>query len=394
MSNATASPYPDADPPPELRDYELVRLIGAGGYGNVWLGTNRTTGKVVAVKFVPLGLAGTSIRATREIRSLICFENNVRIQHENLLPIHHVGQTDDALYYVMEAADDTAGRPASLGPSYVPATLAERLERGALPAPECLRRASQLLSGLACLHDAGLVHRDIKPSNCLFVKGTLKLADFGLLTESDSTLSQVGTLKYMPAKGKMDARADVYAAGLTIYEMLTGLPAEGFPRWPPSLAAAGENPVVRALNRLVLRACQQDPEDRFQNGGQMLTALAQWATSARSGMRRYRKAIVVLAACILLALVVAFLTLWPRGEQRVAVNFITVPFEAEIYLDGKKAADPRGRPYTTPCTIPGLSTCAHQVVFKRKGLPDLIVGSVDFARQRDVQVNWEPEVRP
>ena len=90
--------------------------------------------------------------------------------------------------------------------------------------------ARQLLAGLASLHAAGMVHRDVKPANCLFVGGQLKLADFGLLTEAHPLVSRLGTQKYMPPDGRMDMRADVYAAGLVIYEMLSGLPVDDFPR--------------------------------------------------------------------------------------------------------------------------------------------------------------------
>ena len=197
--------------------------------------------------------------AAREISSLVRLEANLRCQHPNLLYIHHVGKTAQHLFYVMDLADDALGGPASERPEYRPATLQSRLEMAAsgnsptapagwgsepanatdaadvaavpFPPEVCLDYARQLLAGLAALHAAGMVHRDVKPANCLFVDGQLKLADFGLLTESHPLVSRLGTQRYMPPDGRMDMRADVYAAGLVIYEMLTGLPVDQFPRW-------------------------------------------------------------------------------------------------------------------------------------------------------------------
>ena len=129
----------------------------------------------------------------------------------------------------MDPADDVSGG-AGLGRGrYRPATLQARLQSGPLAPDVCLDYARQLLDGLASLHAAGMVHRDVKPANCLFVGGQLKLADFGLVTEAHSLVSRLGTQSYMPPDGQMDMRADVYAAGLVIYEMLTGLSVEEFP---------------------------------------------------------------------------------------------------------------------------------------------------------------------
>ena len=112
-------------------------------------------------------------------------------RHSNLVIIYHVAQTADYLYYIMDPADDVSGRPASDDADYRPATLADRLTSGALPPGVCWLYAEELLAGLACLHEAGIVHRDVKPSNCLFVEGVLKLADFGPVTRTDRVRSPV-----------------------------------------------------------------------------------------------------------------------------------------------------------------------------------------------------------
>ena len=172
-----------------------------------------------------------------------------------------MGKTASHLFYVMDPADDVSGGPASDEPDYRPATLQSRLQDGPLPPEVCLDYARQLLAGLASLHAAGMVHRDVKPANCLFVGGQLKLADFGLVTEAHPLVSRLGTQKYMPPDGRMDMRADVYAAGLVIYEMLSGLPVDDFPRLGRQCAAdCASNPILTALLRLVLRACEREPE--------------------------------------------------------------------------------------------------------------------------------------
>ena len=232
--------------PPEVPDFDLIRPVGRGGFGEVWLATNRTTGQLRAVKIIPLRQAGEVDPAAREITSLTRLEARLGRQHPNLITIHHVGKTADYLFYVMDPADDAGGGPASNKPDYRPATLQSRLQTAPLSAEVCRDYAGQLLAGLASLHAAGMVHRDVKPANCLFVDGQLKLADFGLVTEVHPLVSRVGTQNYMPPDGRMDMRADVYAAGLVIYEMLSGLPVDDFPR----LGRQAE-----------LRAQQPDPRD-------------------------------------------------------------------------------------------------------------------------------------
>ena len=157
------------DPPaPDVPDFDLIRPIGSGGFGRVWLAANRTTGHLRAVKVIPLRGHGETDRAGREISSLTRLEENVRTRHANLLTIHHVGKTADYLFYVMDPADDQRGGPASAEASYRPATLESQLDGAPLSPQTCLTYAEQLLSGLAHLHAAGMVHRDVKPANCLF----------------------------------------------------------------------------------------------------------------------------------------------------------------------------------------------------------------------------------
>jgi len=381
---------------PYVPDFDLIRLIGQGGFGQVWLATNRTTGRLRAVKVIPLNRPDAADPAGREITSITRLETNVRNEHPNLVNIYHVGKTADHLFYVMDPADDVSGNSASSDSSYQPATLRSRLETGPLAPQDCLLRTRQLLAGLASLHRAGMVHRDVKPENCLFVDGELKLADFGLLTEADLKMSRVGTRKYMPPDGRMDARADVYAAGLVVYEMISGLAADRFPRLGSRAHEVVKDPVLSRLNRLVLRACQPDPQERFQDAGRMLAHLTSeppW--TARPA--RIRRLVAASIACVLLAIPLAMLAFWLGwfelgAPRQVEVNFITEPFNATIHLDGVLQKKLDGTPYLTPCTIPDLPARVHHTVFRCEGLEELDAGEIDFATTGEIIARWEPHL--
>ncbi len=114
---------------PEIPDFDLIRPIGSGGFGEVWIARNRTTRRLRAIKLVSLARSQRADAATREITSLVRLEASARCRHPNLLAIHHVGQTAEYLFYVMDPADDAAGGPATDRRDYCPATLEVRLRR-------------------------------------------------------------------------------------------------------------------------------------------------------------------------------------------------------------------------------------------------------------------------
>ena len=376
---------------PTVPDFDLIRLIGRGGFGQVWLARNHATGHLRAVKVIPFHAPGTSDPAGREIMSLTRLEANVGRHHPNLLTIHHVGKTADHLFYVMDLAEDASLSVPRAESSYRPATLESRLAEGPLPAEQCDRCARQLLNGLAFLHEAGVVHRDVKPSNCLFVDGELKLADFGLLTEAGPQISRIGTQKYMPPDGYMDARADVYAAGLVIYEMVTGLPADSFPRLGDRATEVVRSPDLCALTRLALAACQPERANRFSDARGMLAELE--SGPGKSPRRKRTRRRVTIAAWIATVAAAVAATFWLTQPERVHVNFITEAtyFEAQIYLDGEQQLHLDGTPYTAPCTIDGLPARVHHVVLRRAGLPDRDLGRIDFSETRQIVVRPDGE---
>ncbi len=376
---------PDARPgdepaAPDVPDFDLIRLIGSGGFGQVWLAVNRTTGRLRAVKVIPLHRSGPADPAAREISSLTRLEANLRCQHPNLLNIHHVGQTAEHLFYVMDPADDISGGPASDQPDYQPATLQARLRDGPVAPEVCFDYACQLVAGLASLHTAGMVHRDVKPANCLFVGGQLKLADFGLLTEAHPLVSRLGTQRYMPPDGRMDMRADVYAAGLVIYEMLSGLPVDDFPRLGPLAQQVSGNPSLTALLRLVLRACEREPEKRFADARAMLAELS---APSPATLRLPRRRLLA-TACVAMVLGAAGLGAWMLLPRHVDVSFVTEPVEANIYLNGTLLCNSAGVAYATPCTVDDLPARTYSVMFQCKGLPPWGAGQYNFARTQQI----------
>lgn len=399
-ADSTSATVLTEQPAPVLPDIDLVRRIGQGGFGAVWLGINRATGGLKAVKVIPLATTGRSVDpAGREMVSLAQLEAQRIGRHPHLIDIQHVGRTGDVLFSIMDLADDVSGRPATDDPAYRPATLDLRLEQGPLSADECLRSGRALAAGLAHLHAAGMVHRDVKPSNCLFVGRELKLADFGLLTAASADLSRLGTARYMPPDGRMDMRADVFAAGLVLYEMLTGLPTEAFPRLGARAREIAANPLLTHLNRVALRAASRDHHARYAHAGELLAAI-----EALPALRQRRTGPLTAAAVTLaVAAIAAAWSVWPTvgsprptprpvvtgaGARAVAVTFITEPFEAVVRIDGVPLVAGDGSLLRTPCTVPGLLAAPHRVSFRHPARGDLDAGTIDFATAREVHARW------
>lgn len=208
-------------------DHELLRPIGRGSYGEVWLARN-VIGTYRAVKLVHRRSFETARPFDRELAGIQKFEPVSRL-HEGLVDILQVGRNDEAgyFYYVMELADpvpsasappEAAAVPAGSRPdsglvdpaAYTPRTLATELaRRGPFSFEECLSLFLSLAGALGQLHRHGLIHRDIKPANIIFVQGAAKLADIGLVAESGASDSYVGTEGYIPPEGPGTREADL-----------------------------------------------------------------------------------------------------------------------------------------------------------------------------------------
>ena len=273
-----ANPHPrafEAPAPARVKDLvpyvEILELLGQGGMGAVYKGREVFLDRLVAVKVIPDNeSSGASIasRFEREARAL------ARFNHPNIVAIHQYGSACGFSYFTMDYVE---------GP-----TLRQILKAKPLPPARAVEIFSQLCDGLAHAHAHGVTHRDIKPENILVDKqGRAKIADFGIakLNEdarrgrhSTAGRDRLGTPYYMAPEQverpkALDHRADIYAAGTVLYEMLTGeLPLGRFPS--PSARAA----TSVELDRAIFRALEKDPRDRFQTIAKFKTAvISAWA---------------------------------------------------------------------------------------------------------------------
>jgi eukaryotic-like serine/threonine-protein kinase len=287
-----------SDPYPALQaalgpQYRLIRELGRGGMGVVYLATDTALDRTVAIKVVHPELAthaSISRRFLAEARTI------ARLRHPNVVAVHTAGTAGDLLYYVM---DEIEGE-----------SLRQRLTRdGRLEPAEAARITADLASALDAAARAGVVHRDVKPENVLIETGSGRalLADFGIARavagEAAGTSTgqgvAVGTPNYMSpeqaAGEEVDGRSDLYALGIVAYEMLTGRPPfTGTSRVVVSKHIA-ERPapvgkvrtgITPQLAGAVMRALEKQPSARWQTGEEFRQALAGERVVSAPGSRR------------------------------------------------------------------------------------------------------------
>ena len=253
-----------------IPDHQLVKRIGQGAYGEIWLARN-VIGTYRAVKIVHRSQFDNPKPFEREFTGLQAFEPVSR-SHPGLVDILQVGRNDDAgyLYYVMELADDQIVGNRVDPDAYSAKTLGREIaRRERLPANEALRVGLRLAAALAHLHKAGLVHRDIKPSNIIFVEGEPKLADIGLVVSLANARTFVGSEGYIPPEGPGSIQADIYSLGKVLYEISTGQDKEQFPELPKDITSWEDCGGVLELNEVVVKACANKPQSRYATADEL-----------------------------------------------------------------------------------------------------------------------------
>ena len=288
-------------PGTKIAHYDVTSLLGEGGMGQVWQATDTQLNRQVALKILPDAFADDPDRLARFTREAQILAS---LNHPNIAAIHGIEEADGTRALVLELVE---------GP-----TLADRIAKGPIPLDEALPIAKQIAEALEAAHEAGVIHRDLKPANIKVREdGTVKVLDFGLAKALDTTPqgdpSQsptltaaatqmgviMGTAAYMSpeqARGKpVDKRADIWAFGCVLYEMLTATKPfpgedvsqtlarviEGDPSWE-----AMPTSVPGRLDAVLRRCLQKDPRQRLRDIGDVRLAIAGAFDGTDEGARR------------------------------------------------------------------------------------------------------------
>ena len=256
--------------------YELLELIGTGGMANVYKAKCHRLNRLVAIKILKSELAeNAEFRRRFRDESLAV----AQLSHANIVSIYDVSSSQGIDYIVMELIDGI--------------TLKQYMERrGRMDWREALHFITQIMRGLSHAHSRGIIHRDIKPQNIMVLRdGSVKVADFGIacLADAHQTLTQeaLGSVHYISpeqAKGeRLDARSDIYSAGVVLYEMLTGrLPFEGDSAVSVAIQHLSSVPlspreinpdIPEALELICMKAMSADLDKRYQSADAMLADL-------------------------------------------------------------------------------------------------------------------------
>lgn len=352
----------------KLGPYLVVAPIGAGGMGEVFRARDTRLDREVAIKVLPPSVASDGERRAR-------FEREAKavaaLSHPNILAIHDVGVEQGVAYAVMELLTGQ--------------TLRERLDAGALPVRKATEVAIQICRGLAAAHDKGLIHRDLKPENVFLLQdGQVKILDFGLAkaaldgpSDDQRTMTTtdpgtvMGTVGYMAPEQvraqSVDARADLFALGAVLYEMLSGhrafrrdTAAETMTAIlkedPPDLVETRAD-LPPSLDRIVRHCLEKQPAERFQTARDVAFALeslsgsasgrsttASGAVTASTGAPRRKMPIGLVAASVLGTAVIAGAAGWFLRTSPTPVRKLDLAIESlDLNVYSLPALSPDGK---------------------------------------------------
>lgn len=320
-----------------LPQHEVIELLGRGGMGAVYKARQLSVDRIVAIKVLPRRAADDGLkfaeRFKQEARAM------ARLAHPGIVQVFDAGQTADGLLYIVM--------------EFVEGTDVARLieEKGRIGAEEAVRIAKAVCEALSFAHANGIVHRDIKPANVMFdARGQVKVADFGLAKmdagASAAVLTQSSVMMGSPdfiapealkRGAAMDHRADIFAVGVMLYQMLTGELPRGMFKLPSRLAPE----LDERLDAIVCKAMEPDPPERFQSAEELRAAL-DGLSAAAPRVKPKRGRWLLAAAAIASIGIVAALVLpenknsMPAGNQNDAPEWQPVFAKAEDFA-GRRA---------------------------------------------------------
>lgn len=279
--------------------YEILELIGSGGMANVYKARCHRLNRLVAIKILKSDLADNA-----DFRRRFHDESQAvaQLSHANIVSVYDVSTNPDREYIVMELIDGI--------------TLKQYMERrGRMDWRESLHFITQIMRGLSHAHSRGIIHRDIKPQNIMVLRdGSVKVADFGIacLANQGQTLTQeaLGSVHYISpeqARGdRIDARSDIYSAGVVLYEMLTGrLPFEGDSAVSVAIQHLSSVPLAprdidpsipEPLELICMKAMNNDPNKRYASADAMIEDLEKFRRDPSVDMDYIRQELTAPAA--------------------------------------------------------------------------------------------------
>ena len=279
--------------------YEILELIGSGGMANVYKARCHRLNRLVAIKILKSDLADNA-----DFRRRFHDESQAvaQLSHANIVSVYDVSTNPDREYIVMELIDGI--------------TLKQYMERrGRMDWREALHFITQIMRGLSHAHSRGIIHHDIKPQNIMVLRdGSVKVADFGIacLANQGQTLTQeaLGSVHYISpeqARGdRIDARSDIYSAGVVLYEMLTGrLPFEGDSAVSVAIQHLSSVPLAprdidpsipEPLELICMKAMNSDPNKRYASADAMIEDLEKFRRDPSVDMDYIRQELTAPAA--------------------------------------------------------------------------------------------------
>ena len=384
----------------QVGDYRILSLLGSGGMGDVYKAADSKLGRSVAIKFLPAAFAADADRLSRFWREAHVLAS---LNHPNVAHIYGLEDSGDTPCIVMEFVEGE--------------TLQARLKRGPLPVDEALAIARQMADALEAAHATHVIHRDLKPGNVMLTRdATVKVLDFGLAKDYGASLPAnlsesptaaisatsagvlLGTAAYMSpeqARGKpVDQRADIWAFGCVLYEMLTGKQAFHGDDTTDTLAAVVKSePDLAAIparvRPLVRRCLEKDPQRRLRDIGDAMWVVEQTPESKGGTSRQWTPWAAPAAVAVVAALIVlgALSAIHLREQPSVA----PAPIRFQIPAPDNK--EPRYE-------FAAMSPDGRKVALQRER--QLWVYSVDTGESRDLTATtgnveglpfWSPDSR-